>query len=51
MLKFVMWSFIDESVLYFDESRDFVYMLAATRGIEEKLVNVIMDFNIWLIEN
>lgn len=51
LLKFVMWSFIDESVLYFDESRDFVYMLAATRGIEEKLVNVIMDFNIWLIEN
>lgn len=51
LLKFVMWSFIDESILYFDESRDFVYMLAATRGMEEKLVNVIMDFSTWLIES
>lgn len=51
VLKFVMWSFVDERILYFDEFRDFVYMLATARGVEEKLVNIVMDFSNWLIEN
>lgn len=51
LLKFVMWSFVDERILYFDESRDFVYLLATARGIEEKLVSIIHTFSQWLIEN
>lgn len=49
LLKFVMWSLVNEDIMYFDDTRDFMYMLATARGLEEKLVNVIRDFSSWLM--
>ncbi len=51
LLKFVMWSLVSEDILYYDDSRDFMYMLATARGLEEKLVNAIRDLSSWLIEH